>query len=136
MSIFNLNSDVSRSAKLEEDDVLHTKIALNNQGYYDVPDSYGLTPYSDERVFEGMKKYQKDNGLKTDAIMRPGGKTETALNKSLEQVQQKSEGWQEPQKKKCPPGMQNSLRSICIPFTRICYYYYECVHNPIPSGTR
>lgn len=136
MSIFNLNSDVSRSAILEEDDVLHTKIALNNQGYYDVPKAYGLTPYSDERMFDGMKNFQQDQNLKPDSIMRPGGETETALNKSLKTNPQSNREPDLPPKNDCPQGQQNSLRSICIPGTSICHYWYKCVDNPISGGIR
>ena len=82
MSIFNLKSNVSRSHKLEEEDISNTKIALHNEGYYDVPE-YGLTGYSDERMFDGIKKFQKDKGLRVDEVMNPGGETESFLNKAL-----------------------------------------------------
>ncbi len=86
MSLLNLKSDVSRSHKLEEEDILKTKVALNKEGYYDVPD-YGMTPYSDERMFDGMKKFQKEKGLQVDGVMRPDGETVNALDKALHKHQ-------------------------------------------------
>ena len=83
MNNFSLNSAVSRSHKLELDDVLKTKQALQKIGYYEEPD-YGMTPYSDERMFDGIKKFQKDKGLCVDGVMFPGYETEGALADSVQ----------------------------------------------------
>ncbi len=123
MSLLNLKSDVSRSHKLEEEDILKTKVALNKEGYYDVPD-YGMTPYSDERMFDGMKKFQKEKGLQVDGVMRPDGETVNALDKALTKHQNKSlnDDFKEPPKKDCPPGQQNQLQTIGIPGTSFYTY--------------
>lgn len=34
-------------------------------------------------MFNGIRRLQKDNSLKVDAFMRPGGPTETAINQRL-----------------------------------------------------
>jgi hypothetical protein len=57
MGILNLSSPVSKEHRLEEEDVIKTKIGLHNAGYYDPPKEYGLTPYSDEAMLDGMKRF-------------------------------------------------------------------------------
>jgi len=76
----SLASTVSRSHRLDLDDVLKTKKALQDRGYYEEPD-YGMTPYSDERMFDGIRAFQKDNGLRVDGVMHPDGETVQAMNK-------------------------------------------------------
>jgi hypothetical protein len=80
--MFHLSSAVSRSHKLEEDDVLKTKFALKDIGYYDEPE-YGMTPYSDERMFDSIKKFQKDKGLEVDGIMYPEGETASTIGNMI-----------------------------------------------------
>ena len=58
------------------------KQALNHLGEYDPP-AYGMTPYPDTPMFDGMKAFQKKNGLTVDGFARPGGPTETTLNSRL-----------------------------------------------------
>ena len=86
MTNFSLNSGVSKSHKLVEDDVLKVKRALLKLGYYRIPD-YGLTPYSDDAMFYGVKRFQKDNGLLVDGEILPDYDTETALAQALRQRQ-------------------------------------------------
>jgi hypothetical protein len=62
--------------------VLNAKHAFRQLGYYDVP-SYGLTPYPDQPLFDGVRAYQKDNDLTVDGTMMPGGETEQSINKIL-----------------------------------------------------
>jgi len=64
------------------EDVLETKKRLKKIGHYEVPD-YGLTPYPDRALFDGIKGFQKNAGLKVDGIMKPGGPTERTLNETL-----------------------------------------------------
>jgi hypothetical protein len=59
-------------------DVVQTKLRLQAQGYYREPD-YGITEYPDTPMFDGIKRFQSDNGLQVDGLMRPGGPTETGL---------------------------------------------------------
>jgi hypothetical protein len=80
--MFHLSSAVSRSHKLEEDDILRTKFALKDIGYYDEPE-YGMTPYSDERMFDSIKKFQKDKGLEVDGVMYPQGETAATIGKMI-----------------------------------------------------
>ena len=42
-----------------------------------------MTGYPDTAMFDGIEKVQKDNGLFPDRSMRPGGETETTINRQL-----------------------------------------------------
>lgn len=79
---FKLRSTLSRNANADLDDTLRTKTALKSIGYFDTP-SYGMTQYPDEPMFKGIEKFQRDNGLRRDGIMKPGGETATALGREI-----------------------------------------------------
>ena len=68
------------SATTELDDVLKIKNALLKAGNYDIPE-YGLTPYPDNALFQGIKEFQKKNALKVDGVITPEGETIKALSK-------------------------------------------------------
>jgi len=136
MSFFKISSPVTRSHILDEDDVTNTKVALNNLGYYEAPKEYGLTPYSDERMFDGMKQFQKDNNLRVDAEMFPGRETETTINAKLDQVASANKTRTLPPEPKCEQGYGPRLVSTCLPGTNICYDRWECVKIPSGGGIR
>ena len=81
-SFISLKEDIGSDRPVDEDDTFKTKHAFKSIGYYDEP-SYGMTPYPDQPLFDGIKKFQKDKGLFQDALMEPEGETVTALNKEL-----------------------------------------------------
>ncbi|MBI5162760.1 MAG: peptidoglycan-binding protein [Magnetospirillum sp.] len=62
---------------------MNTKRALNALGYYDVPPERGIDDCVDGATFEGIRQFQRDNGLKVDGFMRPEGPTERKINASL-----------------------------------------------------
>ncbi len=64
------------------DDVVGVKRALNRMGFYDVPD-YGMTPYADRTMFDGIRRFQRANGLRVDGVMQRGRATEHAMNDGL-----------------------------------------------------
>ena len=78
---FTLKRVVSQ-ARARPADVLNVKRALNHMGFYDVPD-YGMTPYADRTMFDGIRRFQRANGLRVDGVMRRGHATERAMNASL-----------------------------------------------------
>ena len=51
-------------------------------GYLKVPD-FGLTPYPDKAMVDGVKSFQKDHGLKVDGVMKKDGPTINRLNRTL-----------------------------------------------------
>lgn len=83
MSWFNLSKTMGSNYTVAPQDIVNTKTALNQLGYYPVPDR-GIDDWSDDPMFDGIKAFQKDNGLKVDGLMRPGGPTEVAINARLD----------------------------------------------------
>jgi len=74
--------DIGSDRPVDEEDTFKAKHAFKSIGYYDEP-SWGMTPYPDQPLFDGIKKFQKDKGLFQDALMVPKGETVSALNKEL-----------------------------------------------------
>lgn len=83
MSWFNLSKTMGSNYTVAPQDIVNTKTALNQLGYYPVPDR-GIDDWTDDPMFDGIKAFQKDNGLKVDGLMRPGGPTEVAINARLD----------------------------------------------------
>lgn len=78
----SLASPLGETSPADPDDVLRAKHAFRKLGYYKIP-SYGLTPYPDQPLFNGIRAYQKDKDLIVDGLMMPGGETEQSVNNSL-----------------------------------------------------
>ncbi len=81
--LLNLKGLVSRTNRLEHDDVLKMKRALGALNLYEIPESYGLTEYSDDAMFAGLEQFQKQNGLQVDGLTRPDGETAKAMDQAL-----------------------------------------------------
>ncbi|WP_374303440.1 peptidoglycan-binding domain-containing protein [Ferrovibrio sp.] len=80
-----LQSPLGRDHVAEPADILDAKRALMALGYYQ---SLGGDPpgaWVDNELFTGIRKFQRDQGLKIDGLMRPGGETEAAMNAALDQ---------------------------------------------------
>ncbi len=80
--MFNLKQPFGASYSVLGDDVLSMKTALTKTGDYIAPKT-GLTPWTDDAVFDGVRKFQKRNGLTVDGIAKPGGPTEATLKSAL-----------------------------------------------------
>lgn len=64
------------------EDVLNVKRGLSSTGYYDMnqaPEPHG---YITKEMDEGIRQFQKDNGLRVDGYILPGGETENALRQT------------------------------------------------------
>ncbi|GGF71006.1 hypothetical protein GCM10011332_26220 [Terasakiella brassicae] len=83
--LLGLSSTISPFNDTQPDDVIKTKSALALTGHYQIPD-FGITPYPDTPMIDGIKKFQKDNGLKVDGVMKPQGPTETALGSQSKSI--------------------------------------------------
>lgn len=77
-----LNRPLRATSDAAPEDVLSAKSAFKQLGYYETP-SYGLTPYPYRQLFDGVREFQKDNGLTVDGYMLPAGETEQSMNESL-----------------------------------------------------
>lgn len=82
---FKINSTLGPTYILDLSDVLRTKVTLQSLGYYK-PSPLGLTKYPDGELFDAIQRFQADNGLYKDGIIRPGGKTEQALRARASEV--------------------------------------------------
>lgn len=81
--LLRLKKEISETTDdIDGDDVLAVKKNLKNMGYYEEPE-WGMTKIADNQMFDGIKKFQKENKLQTDGIMKPRGETESAMNKAL-----------------------------------------------------
>jgi len=81
-SFFRVGNTISQSSNTQSDDVLKTKSALAQTGDYQVPD-FGITDIPDMGMIDGLKKFQQNNGLKVDGVMKPNGPTEAKLGETL-----------------------------------------------------
>jgi len=79
---FSLDNAIHPNSRAQPQDVLKTKSALNTVGAYEKP-AMGLTDRADSAMFEGIKSFQRQSGLKVDGIINPKGPTATALEQRL-----------------------------------------------------
>lgn len=86
MSWFKLKSPVGTNYRIDPNDLTSTKQALSQLGYYNIPPHRGLDDWTDDAMFDDIRRFQGDNGLKVDAFMRPSGPTENAINQRLQRA--------------------------------------------------
>lgn len=82
-SPFRLNSTIGRSYQVDPNDTSNTKIALRELGYFETP-SFGITPYPDSAMFQGIEEFQDDFDLRKDGLINPKGETEQKLNEIID----------------------------------------------------
>lgn len=87
MSWFKLKGPIGTNYRVDPGVLMDTKQALSRLGYYTIPAHRGIDDWTDDATFDGIRRFQRDNGLKVDALIRPGGPTETAINERLSQHQ-------------------------------------------------
>ena len=80
---FWLIDTIGRSYRVDPNDIVRTKQALRKLGYFETP-RYGVTPYPDEPMFQGIEEFQNDFDLFRDGTIRPNGKTARKLNEILD----------------------------------------------------
>lgn len=78
-----LNKPFSASSAVDARDTHALKNALNRLGYYRPPASIGITPIPDREIFDALRRFQQDRGLRADSVMRPNDETHNALNDLL-----------------------------------------------------
>ena len=88
MSIFSgilqfIAGTVGDQRENKPEDVRRVKSALDRLGYFDFarePEPHG---YVTREMDAGLRRYQKDRGLRVDGWLKPGGETEKALLEDL-----------------------------------------------------
>tara|TARA_R110001592_G_scaffold16881_12_gene71687 strand:+ start:9126 stop:10028 length:903 start_codon:yes stop_codon:yes gene_type:complete len=89
MSLFTLFSgmlgDAAGKNQINDPtDVRTTKTNLQKAGYFPADDKKDNdNPFLTRKMDEGIKKFQKDNNLKIDGVMKPSGETERTLYERL-----------------------------------------------------
>jgi hypothetical protein len=73
-----LKKTIAENSPTDPDDVIITKRFLERLGNYEVPD-WGVGDFTDDSLFNGIRRFQEANDLKVDGVMNPGGETEQAL---------------------------------------------------------
>ncbi len=87
-------------------DVLNVKRAFTRMGFYDVPD-YGMTPYADRTMFDGIRRFQRANGLRVDGVMQRGHAPERAMNDALRRTRA-----ERPERPKQCEGIARQIREL------------------------
>lgn len=81
--IFRLNQALGADREADIDDILQTKVSLNRLGYYS--SQHGLKGgWVDNELFHGIRRLQRDNGLKEDGLIKPAGETAAKINQLLQ----------------------------------------------------
>lgn len=70
MRRFAMKSTLGRSYPADPEDTRAIKAVLYRLGYYRPP-FFGITPYPDEALFNGIERFQARHNLEKDAIMKP-----------------------------------------------------------------
>lgn len=79
---FRLNKTIGEAYDMDLADSLNTKKALQALGHLKAPND-GFTSYPDQAMIDGLKSFQRDQGLRADGIMKPDGPTFKRLSQSF-----------------------------------------------------
>jgi hypothetical protein len=79
---FRLSGPVGANVRVNREDTVRTKQALQRLGFLTPPDE-GLTAIADDAMIDGVVAFQKENGIAKDGAMRPGGPTEKLIRAVL-----------------------------------------------------
>lgn len=88
---FEIKETISRYSPANQEDVLNLKTAMQSLGYYEPDPRLGIDVYTDEPLFNGIEKFQADNRLKVDGVMKPKGETISVLNGKIRTLESLSE---------------------------------------------
>ncbi len=83
---FRLKNAIGPAREIAPEDAVAAKTALAEIGHYQIPD-FGVTPYPDVALFEGVRKFQREQELKVDGLMNPDGPTAQRLDALLAERQ-------------------------------------------------
>lgn len=89
---FSINQPIGTNYRSDPDDIMNTKRALARLGHYEVPADRGIDDWADGAMFDGIRNFQKANGLKVDAFMRPDGPTAKAINNQVQLAASENDG--------------------------------------------
>lgn len=71
--MFTLTRSIARDRDADLNDQANVKFALTALGYHEDTEE-GLSPYSSNQFYDGIKRFQKDKKLKVDGILNLNAK--------------------------------------------------------------
>src|SRR5689334_20029552 len=85
LELLYLQAPVGKGQENNPDDVEAFDGRLRKVGAYAPPPEYADNPqrYATEPMIDALERFQEQNGLKIDAVAKPGGPTERAINNAL-----------------------------------------------------
>jgi hypothetical protein len=105
---FRLKGPFGSEYGIDADDILRTKKALSSLGHLPGPKG-PITPYADRWMIDGLKSFQRSNGLAVDGIMKPGGPTAKALGQALGDIDEPPRFVADPRRENLPPYVISEL---------------------------
>jgi hypothetical protein len=93
-------------------------------GYYSPLDGDPPGAWVDNDLFSGIRQFQRDHGLKVDALLRPGGPTEQTMNAVLEDMPQTP-----PANDDQPPANDDDQVALID-----CYHRYDVIDGGVCRG--
>jgi len=84
-----LKKTIGPSHPTTPEDAVAAKAALARLGHYEIPD-FGITPYPDSALFDGLRNFQQEQELKVDGLMKPDGRRPSASASSLRKPPKKT----------------------------------------------
>ncbi len=82
LASFRLSGPVGANVRVNRDDTVRTKQALQRLGFLTPPEE-GLTAIADDAMIDGIVAFQKENGIAKDGAMKPDGPTEKLIRAAL-----------------------------------------------------
>lgn len=77
-----LTDRIAADSATNLDDSATIKMALTALGDYDDTET-GLSPYTDNQLFQSIQSFQKKNDLKVDGVINPDGPTQAKIKEKL-----------------------------------------------------
>jgi peptidoglycan hydrolase-like protein with peptidoglycan-binding domain len=90
-----------------------------------VPD-YGLTRFPDASLYDGIKSFQRDTGLKVDGIAKPDGPTIQTLGQRVSQLKSSI----------TPSDYQKAASKSDAPTPEECDYHFHKVDIPVCNAIK
>jgi hypothetical protein len=86
MSWFKLKRPMDEYTNVDPGDIVNAKQASRDLGYYQPPIGNTIGAWVDNKLFDCIRNFQRDNRLKVDGVMKPGGPTEAAINAKIQKM--------------------------------------------------
>lgn len=81
-SYFSLSDSLGDDRPNRRNDAIKVETILGNTGYIDLSKTDGPLGYWGDRQDKAVRKWQDDNGLEVDGVLKPGGPTISSMKKA------------------------------------------------------